>query len=54
MVGTGHTHTALIGMHQGNAGDLLDDTQRWISNLSGEMHQQEVDLLRQNSEVKES
>ena len=34
-------------MHQGNARDLPDDTQV-------DIHQQELDLLRQNSEVQES
>ena len=41
-------------MHQGNSRDLPDDTQRWISNLPGGIHQQELeDLLRQNSDVQE-
>ena len=54
IVGTDQAHTASVGMHQGNARDLPDDTQRWISNLLGRIHQQELDLLRQNSEVQES
>ena len=54
MVGTDQKYTASVGMHQGNARDVSDDTQRWISNLSGVIHQQELDLLRQNSEVQES
>ena len=54
IVGTDQPHTASVGMHQGNARDLPDDTQRWISNLPGGIHQQELDLLRQNSEVQES
>ena len=41
-------------MNQGNARDLLDDTQRWITNILGRIHQQELDLLRQNSKVQES
>ena len=41
-------------MRQGNARDLPDDTQGWISNLPGGIHQQELHLLRQNSEVQES
>ena len=47
-------HTASVRMHQGNPKDLPDDIQRWISNLPGEIHQQELDLLRQNSVVQES
>ena len=54
IVGTDQPHTASVGIHQGNARDLLDDTQRWISNLPGGVHQQELDMLRQNSEVQES
>ena len=54
IVGTDQKYTASLGMHQGNARDVSDDTQRWISNLSGVIHQQELDLLRQNSEVQES
>ena len=41
-------------MNQGNARDLLDDTQRWISNIPGRIHQQELDLMRQNNKVQES
>ena len=51
IVGTDQPHTAPVGMHQGNARDLPDDTQMWISNLVGGIHQQELDLLRQNREV---
>ena len=51
IVGTNQPNTASVGMHQDNARDLPDDTQRWISNLPGEIHQQELYLLRQNSEV---
>ena len=40
-------------MHQGNARDLPDDTQRWISNLPRGIHQQELDLVRQKNEVQE-
>ena len=29
IVGTDQPHTASVGMHQGNARDLPDDTQRW-------------------------
>ena len=47
-------HKASVEMHGGNARDLPDDTQRWISNLSGGIHQQELDLLRKSSEVQES
>ena len=47
-------HTASVGMHQGNPNNVPDDIQRWISNLPGEIHQQELDLLRQNSVVQES
>ena len=54
IVGTDQPHTASVGMHQGNARDLPDDTQRWISNHLGGIHQQELDLLRQNSKVQES
>ena len=54
IVGTDQPHTTLVGTHQGNARDLPDDAQRWISNLPGGIHQQELDLLRQNSEVQES
>ena len=54
IVATDQPHTALAGMHQGNVRDLPDDTQRWISNLPGWVHQQELPLLRQNSEVQES
>ena len=53
-VGTDQPHTALAGMHQGNARYFPDDTQRWISNLPGGIHQEELHLLRQNSEVQES
>ena len=48
IVGTDQPHTASVGMC------LPDDTQRWISNLPHGIHQQELDLLRQNSEVQES
>ena len=41
-------------MHQDNARDLPDDTMSWISNFPSGIHQQELDLLRQNSEVPES
>ena len=51
IVGTNQPNTASIGMHQGNARDLPDDTQGWISNLPGEIYQQELYLLRQNREV---
>ena len=54
IVDTDQPHTVSVGMHQGNVSNLLDDTQRWISNLSGGIHQQELDLLRQNCEVQES
>ena len=54
ILGTDQPHTASVGIHQGNARDLLDDTQRWISNLPGGVNQQELDLHRQNSEVQES
>ena len=54
IVGTDQPHTASVGMNQGNARDLPDETQRWISNFPGEIHQQESDLLRQNREVQES
>ena len=30
IVGTDQTHTASVGMHQGNTRDLPDDTQMWI------------------------
>ena len=53
-LGTDQPHTASLGIHQGNARDLLDDTQRWISNLPGGVNQQELDLHRQNSEFQES
>ena len=54
IVGTNQPHTASVRMHQRNARDLPDDTQRWMSNLPGGIHQQELDLLRQNREVQES
>ena len=54
IVGTDQPHTASVGMHQGNARDLPDDTQRWASNHPGGIHQQELNLLGQNSEVQES
>ena len=54
ILGTDQPHTTSIGMHQDNVRDLPDDTQRWISNLPGEIHQQELGLLSQNSEVQES
>ena len=51
----GHPPKVSVEMHQGNARDLHpDDPQRWISNLPGGIHQQELDLLRQNSEVQGS
>ena len=53
IVDTDQPHTA-VGIHQGNIRDLPVDTQWWISNLPGGIHQQELDLLRQNSEVQES
>ena len=53
ILGTDQPHTASIGMHQ-DVRDLPNDTQRWISNLPGGIHQQELDLLSQNSEVQES
>ena len=54
IVGTDKPHTSSVGMHQGNARDLPDDTQRWISDLPDGIHQQELDLLGENSEVQES
>ena len=54
MVVRDQPHTASVGMHQGNAEDLPDDTKRWISNLPRAIHLQDLDLLRQNSEVRES
>ena len=54
IVGTDQPHKASVGTHQGNAIYLPDNTQRWISNLPGGIHQQELNLLRQNSEVQES
>ena len=41
IVGTDQPRTASVGMHQGNARDLPDDTQRWVSNHPGGIHQQE-------------
>ena len=41
IVGTDQPHTASVGMHQGNARDLPDDTQRWRLKLPGGIHQQE-------------
>ena len=38
IVGTDQPHTASVGMHQGNARDLPDDIQRWISNLPRGIH----------------
>ena len=52
MVGTGQPNAASVGMHQGNVGDLIDDTQTCISNLT--LHQQEVGLLRQKKWNKEA
>ena len=52
MVGTGQPNAASVGMHQGNVGDLIDDTQTCISNLT--FHQQEVGLLRQKNEIKKT
>ena len=40
MVGTDQPHAASVRMHEGNAGDLQDDIQGWISNLPGGTHQQ--------------
>ena len=54
IVGTDQPHTASVEMHQSNVRDFPDDTQRWIANLSVGIHQQELDLFRQNSEVEES
>ena len=51
IVGTDRPHTASAGMHQGNARNLPHDTQRLIPNLPGGIYQQELDQLRQNSEV---
>ena len=45
IVGTNQPNTASVGMHQGNARDLPDDTQRWISNLPGEIYQQELGTI---------
>ena len=52
--GTDQPHTSSVGMHQGNATDLPDDARRWIYNLPGEIDQQELDMLKQNSEVQQS
>ena len=41
IVGTDQQHTSSVGMHQGNARDLPDNTQRWRSKLPGGIHQQE-------------
>ena len=46
MVGTNQPHTLSVRTHQDNVGDLPDDPQRWISNLPGGIHQQEMVLLR--------
>ena len=54
IVGTDQPLAASVGMHQGNVRDFPDDTQKWMSNLPGGIHQQELELLRQNSEVQES
>ena len=54
IVGADQPHTASVGMHRGNPRDLPDDIQWWISSLPGEIHQQELDLLRQNRVVQES
>ena len=54
IVASDQPHTASVRMHQGNARDLPDDTQRWISDLPDGIHQQELDLLGENSEVQES
>ena len=54
IVGTDQPHTVSVGIHQVNVRDFPDDTQRSTSNLSGGIHQQELELLRQNSEVQES
>ena len=54
IVGTDQPHTVSVGIHQVNVRDFPDDTQKSISNLSGWIHQQELDLLRQNSKVQES
>ena len=42
-------------MPQGNRDlrDLPDDTRRWKSNLPSGIYQQQLGLLRQNSEVQE-
>ena len=53
VVGTGQKHTISVGMHQCNIGDLPHDTQRWTLNLLGWMNQQELYLLRLNSEIQE-
>ena len=45
IVGTDQPDKASVGMHQGNAKDIPDDTQRWIWNLPGGIHQQELGLL---------
>ena len=54
IVASDQPHTASVRIHQGNARDLPGDTQRWISNLPGGIHQQKLDLLGQSSEVQES
>ena len=38
IVGTDQLDTTLVRIHQGNARDLSDDTQKWISNVSGGIH----------------
>ena len=37
ILGTDQPHTASVGMHQ-DVRDLPNDTQRWISNLAGGIH----------------
>ena len=41
-------------MRQGNVRDLPDDRQEWIPNVPCGIHQQELHLLKQNSEAQES
>ena len=48
MVGTDQPHLATLGKHQDNVADLPDDTPKWIKNLIGLIHHQEVKLLRKN------
>ena len=52
IVVTDQPHRASVGMHQGNVRHLPDNTKRWMSNLPDGI--QEVDLVRQSSEVQES